>query len=455
MNNKITKRQALLTAIGFMIGSGIFFKADDIVGAVNGNIFISLCSWLFAATTLIFAGISVAAIASQRDIDGGFVGYIEYYFTEMFGTRIGKTLAFIIGWYQIVIYIPIMIAVVSRTFIDYFFQLLGYDVTNSQLFWGALIMFGLMFIWNGLSTKIGALISSTATIIKVIPLILIALIGVIFGDWSNITTTTDPQLVSASTNTGNFVLFLSPLMALSFAFDGWVSVGSLSKDMENPKQDLPFVFVASVVVTSVIYILYYLGINLLMPGNQIVELGNSHVASIATATVGPLFSKFIIFAVMVSVLGTANGIFMAGSRYVHKLASSNLLVGSQFFKRETVNRTVFNASIFVLCVSILFNVLYGLQASYGLSGFNIDDIPMAINAFFYLFLFMITIYLFKQKKLNVFKGVVSPIVAMGGQIIVILSFMATVDGAFTFVVISIVVIGLGFINSLSSEFSLK
>lgn len=454
MNKMITKNQALLTAIGFMIGSGIFFKADDIVGLVQGNIVMSLMSWIFAGSTLVFAGISVAVIASQRKIEGGFVGYIEYYFGKMLGKKKGKTLAFIIGWYQIVIYIPIMVAVISRTFIDYFFQFLGMEVTNSELFIGACILIVLMFVWNGISTQIGAMISSTATVIKIIPLILIALIGVAFGDWSNITGATTPAL-EVGAKGSSIGLFLAPLMAMSFAFDGWVSVGSLSKDMEDPKRDLPFVFVASVAVTSIIYVLYYLGINLLMPGEEIVSLGNAHVTQISTNIGGEVFSKFIVFAVMVSVLGTVNGIFMAGSRYVHKLASSNLLISSDFFKSETKNGTVFNASIFVLVTSFIFNALYTIQASLDLTGFNIDDIPMAINAFFYLFLFIITIYLYRIGKVNLFKGIVSPIIAIIGQVLVVMAFMSTVDGALIFVLVSLVVIGLGFINKLSSQFSLE
>ncbi|MFV0289088.1 MAG: APC family permease [Mycoplasmatales bacterium] len=455
MKTKITRNQALLTAIGFMIGSGIFFKADNIVASTGGNIVVSLFSWLFAATTLIFAGISVAAIASQKEIAGGFVGYIEHYFSKLFGEKKGKTLAFIIGWYQIVLYIPIMVAVVSRTFADFFFQFIGVEANDSQIFWAALIIMTFMFVWNGISTKIGALISSTATVIKVIPLILIALIGVIMGDWSNITSSVNPGIEGVNLDASTITLFLAPLMALSFAFDGWVSVGSLSKDIENPKKNLPFVFVASIIVTAIIYILYYLGINLLMPGDQIVALGDGHVAQIANDTIGPLFSKFIIFAVMFSVLGTANAIFMAGSRYVHKLASSDLLIGSPFFRKETENKTVFNASIFVFIVCIIFDILYSLQASLGVTSFNIDDIPMAINAFFYLFLFYITIALFKEKKLTTFKGVVAPAIAIFGQVAVIIAFMATVPGAFIFVIVSVIVVALGFINTMYKDFSLK
>lgn len=454
MREKITRNQALLTAIGFMIGSGIFFKADDIVAAVNGNIMISIMSWIFVSTTLIFAGVSVAVIASQKEISGGFIGYIEHYFCKMLGTKRGKTLAFIIGWYQIVIYIPIMVAVISRTFIDYFFQLFGLEATNQELFIGAFILLVAMFIWNGISTKIAALISSTATIVKVIPLIIIAIIGAIFGDFTNITHTTVTSL-EATPSPSTISLFLAPMMAMSFAFDGWVSVGSLTKDMENPKHDLPFIFVVSVIVTSVIYIAYYTGINLLMPAEEIVSLGNAHVGQIAVDTVGTLFSKFIIFAVIVSVLGTANSIFMAGSRYVHRLATSNLLIGSKFFSKETSNKTVFNAPIIILVGCIIFNALYTIQASLNLTGFNIDDIPMAINAFFYLFLFVITLYLFKDGKVGTFKGLVSPIIAIIGQVLVIIAFMTTVDGAVIFAIVSAIVITLGFINKLSKDFKLQ
>ncbi len=457
MDSKISKNQALLTAIGFMIGSGIFFKADDIVLSVQGNIMISVFSWVFASFTLVFAGVSVAAIASQENIEGGFVGYIEHYFSKIFNKRIGKTLAFIIGWYQIVIYIPIMVAVVSRTFADYFYQLIGLDPSEFMIFMTALILIIFMFIWNGISTKVGAVISASSTVIKIIPLLIIAFIGMVFGDWENLATTTDTALQSSGTSASTFALFLAPLLSISFAYDGWISVGALARDMKNPKQELPFVFVWSVIITAIIYISYYIGINLLMPGSayDLVQSGNSHVGIIATSIGGTLFSKFTLFAVIISVLGTANAIFMAGSRYVHKLATSNLLMGDEFLSKVTKNNTVFNASIFTFISVVIFNCLYSLQNIFELNSFNIDDIPMAINAFFYLFIFAITIWLYKNKQVGVFQGLVAPIIAIIGQVMVIIAFMFQTNGAFLFIIISTVVILLGFINSLSPKFALN
>lgn len=100
-----------------------------------------------------------------------------------------------------------MVAAISKTFIDYFLQVVGIDVTNIQLFFGAIVLITLMFIWNCISTMIGAMISSTATVIKVIPLIIIVVIGVIYVDWSNITATTRP-ILETRINSGNIYLFL-------------------------------------------------------------------------------------------------------------------------------------------------------------------------------------------------------------------------------------------------------
>lgn len=98
------------------------------------------------------------------------------------------------------------------------------------------------------------------------------------------------------------------------------------------------------------------------------------------------------------------------------------------------------------------SILYTLQASLGLITFNIEDIPMAINALFYLFLFVIIIYLCRLDKVKVFKGLVSPKITIIGQIIIVIASMATVDGVLIFVLVSLVVIVLGFVNKLSDEF---
>ncbi len=453
MTKKISRFQALLTAVGFMVGSGIFFKADNIIISTQGNVFVSILSWVFISTSLIFAGISVAVVASQEEITGGFVGYIDHYFCKFFGDKVGKILSFIIGWYQIVVYIPIMVAVVSITFSGYFLQLIGVDDIGITKYVLATILVIFMFIWNGISTKIGALVSTSATIIKIIPLAIIAFIGAFFGDTANITHSVLPQYTDKGATT--LSLFFAPMLSMAFAYDGWISVGSLSKDMQDAKKDLPMVFTWSVIITAIIYISYFIGVNLLMPAQDIITSGDAHVGIIANSIGGNGFEKFILFGVLISCLGTANSIFMAGSRYTYKLAQSNLLIGSDFFKKDSKTGTPFNSSIFVFITILIYIFFYYMQAKLNYTSIVIDDIPMALNSFFYLFIFFITFKLFFGKKVKFFKGFISPLLGGLGQAFIVIAFFLTNDAAILYTVISAVVIFLGFINLFGKNNELK
>ena len=448
----ISKSKALLTAIGFMVGSGIFFRADNIIGATGGNVVISILAWLITASTLIFAGIAIAGIASQENIEGGFVGYIGHYFSKWFGDRIGRTLEFIIGWYQIVVYAPILVGIVSIVFAGYFCQLFGIEGTITVIHGIAAALLIAMFIWNKASTKIAATISATATSIKVIPLIVIAIAGIIFGNPGELSSAVLPRIFEKEPTM--MALLFAPMLSMAFAFDGWISVGALSEDIENPKKNLPFIFVWSVIITSVIYIAYFIGVNALMSPADILKHGDSHVGIIARELFGNMGEKLVLTGVLISVLGTANAIFMAGTRYVHKLACDGHLIGSDNLKQFSKTDTPFNASKFIFTVTLVYIGLYALQATGNfemLKGISFDDIPMALNAAFYLLVFFISFKLFITKKVGKFQGVVAPIIAAAGQLFVIMAFFLGNDKAVLYMMISAVVIALGFVNKMKSS----
>lgn len=454
MNNKLSRNQALLTAIGFMIGSGIFFRADNILASTHESIWIATMAWLAIGSTLIFAGLSVAAIASETDTEGGFIGYIEVFFTKYFGERVGRPLAFIIGWYQIVVYAPILTAIVAIVFAGYFTQLFGMKVGVVPTHLIALVILVFMFLWNAASTKIAALISSTATIVKLIPLIVLAIAGMAFG---NHTSFVQPAVfANGDASMGVLALFYAPMLSMAFAFDGWVSVGSLSRDIDNPKKNLPFVFTWSVIITVIVYTTYFVGVSLLMPPSEIIAQGNDHVGSVASALFGPIGEKFVLTAVTVSVLGTCNSLFMAGTRYTQKLAKADQLKFSNFLKVDSKNATPKNASVMMFSVTIIYLLLFMAQAIYITANPNvtnffskvvIDDIPLALNSMFYLLVFFITYKLYKEGKVSKFIGIVAPVIAAFGQILIIISFFS-VNGVYAwgYLLISFAIIGLGFLN---------
>ncbi len=317
---KITYLQALLIAVGFVIGSGIFFRADNILAATQGNVLIAILGWVFLGTTLIFAGLSVSVIAERSKGNGGIASYVE----DLYGERAG----YLVGFFMSSLYAPILISILSIVMLGYMKQLFGWDnlVAGEGFYLAVIGMLVCIYLWNFLSTKFASYVSSFATMIKVIPLIIIGVFGVIFGDASHITEAglhANTAIDAYDPNAGFFVLFAAPFVSMGFALDGWMSVAALSNDMENPNRDLPRVLVFGTIIIISIYVLYFVGVSVLMPANEIIASGDDHVAIIATEIFGRFGGSLIIIGIIISVLGTLNSNVMAGIRYPKATAEAN------------------------------------------------------------------------------------------------------------------------------------
>lgn len=433
MDKKISKMQALMTAVGIMIGVGIYFKADNIMAAVNGNFGTAMMIWCIIAFGFVFSGLAAAAIAEHVNPEGGIVGYIEIYF--------GKKASFIVGWFEFSVYVPILVSTLASVVVKYFVTLLGIDMAPLGQMFMAIILVILTTGWNYISTKLATLVSVSATYLKVIPLILICILGFCFGNPTGL------SFVSATNEAFSAMSFLAPFIAIAFMFDGWINIGSMAVDMKNPKKDLPFVYVVSLVATCAIYMLYFVGVNLLMDSQTLLTIGDNYLYQIAGQFFGTNGAKIILVFVIISGIGTMNAMFMSGNRYIEKLADDNLMFCSNFFKKRSKNDTPFNASLLTLVLSCVGLLLIYLQqvhfTLFGIEIFNgilLEDAVVAVNSFILGCAFIINFKLFKEKKLGVFKGIVAPIVSMILIAIIIISYIFTSENIVTSIA-SILVIG--------------
>ena len=56
--------------VGICIGSGIFFKSDNILIATNGNIAIGIILFIIAAMAIIFGSLTIGMLAQMTDQPG-------------------------------------------------------------------------------------------------------------------------------------------------------------------------------------------------------------------------------------------------------------------------------------------------------------------------------------------------------------------------------------------------
>ena len=155
--------------IGIVIGSGIFFKADDILLLTGGSVAVGCIVLILGAFSIIFGGMTIAEWAKITDDAGGLISYGEKAF--------GKKFAFFIGWFQMSVYFPTLASVVCWVGANYTIQLFS-NVTWLKHFTWQLTLFYmiLFFVINTCAPKIAGYLQTSATIIKIIPLIIIAIV---------------------------------------------------------------------------------------------------------------------------------------------------------------------------------------------------------------------------------------------------------------------------------------
>lgn len=61
---------AISMIVGILIGSGIFFKVDDVLTATGGNVWLGALVFLIGALCVIFGSITLSQLASRTQTQG-------------------------------------------------------------------------------------------------------------------------------------------------------------------------------------------------------------------------------------------------------------------------------------------------------------------------------------------------------------------------------------------------
>lgn len=438
MKKKETRKFGLLMSIamiiGIVIGSGIFFKADDILLQTDGNVAIGCIVLIIGAMGIIFGGITIAEWAKVTDDAGGLISYGEKAF--------GKEFAFIIGWFQTVVYFPALSAVVCWVAGNYTIMLFP-DVLflQDKVWWISVTYMILIYFINSFSTKIAGYFQTSAMFIKLIPLILIAVFGVLFGDSS--------AFSSMSVSGGALFASSGAIVAAAFSYDGWSIAPSICHEIKDSKRNLPLALLIAPVIIMIVYLLYFLGINFLIGPEKILELQDGAFNLAALQLFGPFGAKILLICVVISVLGTANGIILGGCRIPYSLAIRKEIPYSD--KVSKLNEK-YGISVYSNLISFMFTCLWLAihfitmnVESVKVYQIDISGIPIVIMYIFYTILFVGVIqFAYRGNIKNKLFGYVFPVLAILGALVVIYGGLIS-SNAFVYVLVSILVILTGVI----------
>lgn len=427
------KRYGLFTAIaliiGTVIGSGIFFKSDNILIYTKGNVWLGVLVFCFAAIAIVFGCLSISELAKRSDKTGGVISFA--------GDFCNRKTASSFGWFFGLIYYPTLGVVVSWVVGIYsciLFNLNG-SLTNQMTIGAAFLLFCIFY--NIFSAKFAGLFQRGATVIKLIPLFIIAIVGLIIGDPQSLNS---PQAVEGAKTLG----WLAAIGPIAFAFDGWIVATCITSELKNAKRNLPLALIISPLFILVIYIAYFIGINKLIGTDQILSLKDAHVNLAATKIFGNFGAKLILVCVLVSVMGTVNGLVMAGIRTPYALALDNMAPLSKKLKKmnSKLNMPVNSGILFAVLSGIWYVVHYLTMNFNVLPNSDISEISIVVQYLLYVILYIQVIKLKRSGEIkSKFFGLVAPIFAILGSIIILVGGLqnplAPLYALFCFVILAI------------------
>lgn len=397
---------AIAMIVGVVIGSGIFFKSDNILVATGGSISLGVLVFCLAAIAIIFGSLTISELASRTSQAGGVISYAE--------DSYNKSVACAFGWFQTFLYFPTLIAVVSWVAGIYICMLFGLESTlNVQILIGLAIII-VLFITNTLSAKLGGYFQNASTIIKLIPLIFIAVVGLIFGDVSKVSFADVTTMQSAG--------WITAIAPIAFSFDGWIVATSIGHEIKDSKRNLPKALIIAPIFILVVYIVYFVGVSTYLGPDAVMSLGDGHVDLIANKILGPLGAKIILIFVIISIIGTINGLILGLIRLPYSLAIREMFPNSKKISKldQRINMPLNSAFVgFALC--IFWTVVHYLTTKLGLlSNSDISEISITVSYVMYILLYVKVFKLGREGEVKgLWRGIINPILATSGSLIIL------------------------------------
>lgn len=414
----------LLTSItmivGIVVGSGVYFKADDILFFTGGSLSLGIIILLLGALNILFGSLTLSQLSKKNTDSGGLMSFYSQYYSDR--------LAFVVGMFQMVIYIPIITAIVAWVSTNYISVLLGTSFSFEVEILLAAMIVGMIALVNLFSKKIAGYFQNLSTMVKLIPLVVIILVGI----YVSMTTT---EIVSSSETIQRQSIglgWLAGLVPLAFTYDGWTVVSNIAPEIKNAKRNLPLAYLFGSVSIVLLYVLYFYGLVSILGESAIMTLGNDSIYHAISLLFGNHFAKFMVLIVVISVLGVVNGLFLANARLPQSYAQRGW-ISSQEVSQINPKYGISIPSIGIAFGITLFWLIihYFLVKTNALPNTDISESAVVFNQLCLLPLYVVVFKQFLSKTItNRFLGMISPLLAILGILILIIgNFFLNVKGA--------------------------
>src|SRR3989441_1123699 len=291
--------------VGAICASAIFIVPSPIAWRWPGSAPATLV-WVVGGAVSLLGALAVAELGAAMPKAGGLYAYL--------GEAYGPVWGYLYGWTAGVVINPASIAAIAVGFATYvgFFVPLGATGIKSV----AILSIVALTVLNCLGVKPGTVTQNVLTLIKIGLVAALIVIGFVLpgGNVANF----EPLWPDASP--GSLIApFGIAMVAVLWAYDGWIEVTYVGGEVKDPGRNLPRSIVLSTLIAVALYCLVTASFAYVLSPSKMAA--SPLVASdAAQVTLGRAGAGLIAVAIMISTLGSNNGIVLTAARIPYAMA---------------------------------------------------------------------------------------------------------------------------------------
>ena len=410
---------ALAMLVGSVVGIGIFFKNGSVLGASDGNGATALTAWIVGGLLSLAAAVSFSELGTRMKTKNvhGLPAWAEKYG--------GKKLGYFVRFNYFSVFFALLTPIVAFFVSELFFVFLKSTdaITAVPAVWvNGLIALGLsvlVIVLNFWSVKASGWVQTVTTILKFMPLVLAAVIGIAMfnthNGWeTNIKGVPTHVYGSNSFKHGSFSFtgLLAALPAVLFAYDAFLSVAGLPEKTKGGTKTVSKVILVGMI--SIIVLYSTIAVAAMLHGGSIEHI----VMDGLPYSAGKALSIFVMLFLFISGYGVLNGLGAAFVAYSEQTFNTSTVFGTKKLKNKFGGKNglyIYSAIAFI--TGYLLSVVPGMILG---SDKYIDTVSNFPTLFFFgLYATVIALFLIKEKNVKLLVKIAGWIFVGGVSFIVV------------------------------------
>jgi len=289
--------QVIAYGVGNIIGAGIYVLIGDASGLAGGAVWLA---FLVGAVVALFTGLSYAELAAMYPRAAS-----EYIFLgRAYGNR---TLSFLTQWMMLVTEV-VAAAAVALGFAGYFMTVVQVPLVPT-----AAVLLILLTVIASTGIKQSLKLNTVLSVVAIVGLVVV--VGAGIGKLGS---------VSYVSSANGIPGVLAATVLVFFAYIGFDNISNLSEETSEPEKTIPKALLASLALSTLLYVLVGLASVSLVPWPQLAA-SEAPLALAVSSVLGRSGSDFLTIAALLTTLNTVLVLLLVSSRILYGLGREGAL----------------------------------------------------------------------------------------------------------------------------------